>query len=147
MPPVLAVAWAGLWFRVAARYAWAVAVPPVRSDAPVVRAAYGPAALAAAHGLAARLGVRAHWAAQRVHWAARVSRLVWWQAGWDVPVHWALRLAWGGAQRALPVAWQARAWRAVRPAAPAARRVAGAQWRVQDGFLPVRRDLPQWAPR
>jgi hypothetical protein len=75
VPPVLAVAWAGLWFRVVVLYAWAVAVQQVRSDARAVRAAYGLAALAA-HGLAARLGVRAHWAWQRVHWAARVSRPV-----------------------------------------------------------------------
>jgi hypothetical protein len=67
VPPVLAVAWAGLWFPVGVLYAWAVAVQQVRSDARAVRAA---------HGLAARLGVRAHWAWQRVHWAARVSRPV-----------------------------------------------------------------------
>ena len=122
-----------------------MAVPPVRSGAPAVRAAYGLAALAA-HGLA-RLGVQAHWALQRVHLAARVSRPVWWPAGWGVPVHWALRLAWGAVRRVLLAAWRVRARRAVRPAALAARRVADALRQVRDGLLHARRGLRQSAPR
>ena len=98
VPPVLAAAWAGQWFRVWVLCVWAVAVSPVRLDALAVQVAYGLAALAA-HGLAARLGVQAHWALQQVHWVARVSRPVWWPAGWDGPAHWALRLVWGAALR------------------------------------------------
>lgn len=136
--PVLA-AWAGLWFLVAAVYAWAVAVPPVRSGAPSARVACG----LAARDSAGRLGVQVHWALQRVHLAARVSRPVWWRVGWGGRAHWALRLVWEAARRVLLAAWRVRARLVLRPAAPAARRVADGPRRVRDGFPHVRRDLPR----
>jgi hypothetical protein len=143
-------AWAGLWFRVWARCVWAAAVPPVRSDALAVRAAYGLAAYGpAAHGLAPRLGVRAHWALQRAHLAARhvshqASRPVWRPVGWGVPAHWALRLVWEAALRVLRVAWRVPARLAfLRLAGPAAWRVADAPRRGRDGLLHARRGLPR----
>jgi hypothetical protein len=142
VPPVLAVAWAGLWFRVVELYAWAVAVQQVCSGALAVRVPCGVAALAA-HGLAARLGAQVHWAWQRVHLGARVSRPVWWPAGWGVPAHWALRLAWGAALRVRLAAWRALESRAVQLAALAARRVADAPRQVRDEFPRVRLGLPR----
>jgi hypothetical protein len=85
-PDALAAAWAGLWFRAGELCGWAAAVLPVPLAEPedglrVAQARAGRAlpvrsdVLAAydlaAHDLAPRLDVRAHWALQQVHLAAR----------------------------------------------------------------------------